>query len=103
MPATPATLATPATPATPAKPVTKGGKKHAKSVLTATHVLHIYSDGQPHPWKRVVAKFPEFAIKGRTGAQRSNTNFNAETVLAWAAGVVAGDSVNLAGPAFFCA
>ena len=69
------------------QPAAKDGEAHAGSVLMATDVLQLYSDGKPDAWKRVHEKYPELAKK-RT---RENRKFTAETVLVWATGVVAGD------------
>jgi hypothetical protein len=92
-----------ATPETPETTEEKDAREHASSLQEATEVLKIYSDGLPDPWKRVREKYPKFADKGRASAGMPYRKFNAETMLVWAAGVVAGDPVNLAGPAFFCA
>jgi hypothetical protein len=83
-------------PTTPKSPEEKDARERANAVLTATGVLEIYSDGLPDPWKRVREKYPEFADKGRAGAGMSYSKFNAETVLVWAAGVVAGDAAKQA-------
>lgn len=72
---------------------TKDGKERAQSVQMATDVLQIYSDGEQNPWKRARKKYPKLA-EMRLGRER--LRFNAETALAWAAGVVAGDPVKQA-------
>ena len=81
----------PATPATPAAPAAMDSEEHAGSLQTANGVLEIYSDGEPDPWKRVREQYPEFVNKGWSAPGMTYRRFTAETVLVWAAGVVAGD------------